>query len=86
MNVEKEDAALIDGSRRSEDGGHPLVEVVSLWPSTGYQTGLVKSKSKRCTMQDSPAIGRRIQGDLRQLLLDSTKKEKETWVSKRITR
>jgi len=30
VDVEEEDAALVHGARRPQDGGHPLVQVVAL--------------------------------------------------------
>ena len=30
MNIQEEDASLIDRSRRAEDGAHPLVQIVAL--------------------------------------------------------
>ena len=32
VDVEEEDAALVRGAGRPEDGGHPLVQVVTLGP------------------------------------------------------
>ena len=34
MHIEEEDAAFVHRTRWSQDGRHPLVQVVSLWPST----------------------------------------------------
>ena len=38
VNIEEEDAALIDGARRPEDRRHPLVQVVALGSSAGNKT------------------------------------------------
>ena len=32
VDVEEEDATLVRGAGRPEDGRHPLVQVVTLWP------------------------------------------------------
>ena len=50
MDVEEEDSSLVCGAGRAEDGGHPLVQVVTLGPRA--------------------AVGRRVEGDLAELLLD----------------
>jgi hypothetical protein len=35
MNIEKENTAFINGSRRTQNGRYPLVNIVAFWPSTG---------------------------------------------------
>lgn len=88
MNIEKEHPTFIHGTRRSQNGGDPFVDVVTLgsgatqttwvlnyrsitldaWPCLLLKVWLVIWAGKRPYI---PAIGRRVQGDFGQFLLDA---------------
>jgi len=55
VDVQEEDSAFVDGTRRSKDGGDPLIEVVSLGPSAAVG-GRVQSDFRQFFL-DSPSTG-----------------------------
>ena len=68
MDVQEEDASFVHRTRRTEDRGDPLVQVVSLGSSAA--SGIVRQEARQRIRRQVPAVGWRIESDLRKFLLD----------------